>query len=189
MSLVGAVQSRPCLFIFSDNVWFVDMDRHSLVPPYNESVDEAIASCSNLSGDCSTSRSGVGQNSLVLVQGRLRSCVDFWESELKASDFVLGIIRSGYRLPFIRTSPAVCMTNHRSALESAMFITNAIQELLHTNCIVECTECPLVCSPLQVVVSAAGKQRLVIDLRYINQYLRSSKFKYEGLNVLTSLFK
>ena len=98
------------------------MGPHSLVPPYNERVDEAIASCSDLSGDCSTSIRGVGHGSLVSVQGRLKSCVDFWENELKASDFVLGIIRSGYGLPFIRTLPAVCMANHRSALESALML-------------------------------------------------------------------
>jgi len=43
------------------------------------------------------------------------------------------------------------------------------------------TECPTVCSPLQVVVNAKGKRRLVLDLRYVNHYLCQSKFKYEGL--------
>ena len=43
------------------------------------------------------------------------------------------------------------------------------------------TECPTVCSPLQVVVNAKGKRRPVLDLRYVNHYLCQSKFKYEGL--------
>ena len=49
--------------------------------------------------------------------------------------------------------------------------------------------CPTVCSPLQVVVNAKGKRRLVIDLQYINQYLQLSKFKYEGLNLIPLLFQ
>ena len=38
------------------------------------------------------------------------------------------------------------------------------------------------------MTNAKGKQRLVIDLRYVNQYQFQCKFKYEGLNVITSLF-
>ena len=61
------------------------------------------------------------------------------------------------------------MQNHSSALESASFVSDSIQEFLLANCVVECNECPLVCSPLQVVTNAKGKQRLVIDLHYVNQ--------------------
>ena len=123
------------------------------------------------------------------VQGRLRGRYDFWKKELEASEFVLGIVHSGYRLPFIRFPPSVCMRNNRSALENPLFVATAIRELLVANCVVECDKCPLVCSPLQVVTNAKGKQRLVIDLRYINQYLHQCKFKYEGLNVLPPLFQ
>ena len=39
-----------------------------------------------------------------------------------------------------------------------------------------------------MVTNAKGKQWLVIDLRYINQYLNQYKFKYEVLNIVASLF-
>ena len=42
------------------------------------------------------------------------------------------------------------------------------------------------CSPLSVVQNDKGKQRLVIDLQYVNQYLPVQKFKYEGLNLVPS---
>ena len=48
---------------------------------------------------------------------------------------------------------------------------------------------PKVCSPLQVVENAKGKLRLVIDLRYLNQFLGQCKYKYEGLNLIQSLYK
>ena len=47
--------------------------------------------------------------------------------------------------------------------------------------------CPIVCSPLSVVTNASGK-RLVLDLRYVNQFLPDCKFKYEGLELVPTLF-
>ena len=117
----------------------------------------------------------------VSVQGRLKSRYDFWRTDLEASEFVLGVVRSGYRLPFIRFPPSVCMRNNRSALEEPMFVAMAIEELLLANCTTECDECPLVCSPLQVVTNAKGKRRLVIDLRYVNQYLHQCNLSTRGL--------
>ena len=176
------------MFIYvSDHVWLVVMDPHSLVPPCSVIGGEAVGNdvCSVLQGDYSSTPAteGSGQ-SLVSVQGRLRNCIGFWESwkhqilcwELSALDIDCLLLDSR-------------MSNHRSALESSAFVSNVIQELPLAKCVVECTECPLVCSPLQVATNATGKQRLVIDLRYVNQYLCTCKFKYEGLNILPSLFK
>ena len=50
-----------------------------------------------------------------------------------------------------------------------------------------CSECPLVCNPLSVVQNDSGKRRLVVDLRYVNQYLPVQKFKYEGLNLVPQM--
>ena len=169
----------------------MDMDPHFLVPTYFAAdVEAALASQSDFMNVPTQSHAAdqVDQGP-VSVQGRLKKCIKFWEEELEASEFVLGIIRSGYRLLFIRLPPPVCMQNHRSALDNASFVSDSIRELLLANCIVECNECPLVCSPLQVVSNAKGKQRLVIDLRYVNQCLVHYKFKYEGLNVIPSLFQ
>ena len=163
------------------------MDPHSLLPPYHEPGEESIASVPQL-----RSESGAGvvvkEHASLTVQGRLSSRASFWEDTLEASEFVLGVVRFGYRLPFIRFPPPVCMRNHRSALQNSAFVSESVSELLLANCAIECDVCPLVCSPLQVVTNTS-KQRLVIDLRYVNQYLRQQKFKYEGLNVIAPLFK
>ena len=39
-----------------------------------------------------------------------------------------------------------------------------------------------------MVFKAKGKPRLVVDLRYVNQFLSERKFKYEGLNLIPFLF-
>ena len=53
----------------------------------------------------------------------------------------------------------------------------------------QCEACPIVCSPLSVVTSAKGRQRLVLDLRYLNQFLPDRKLRYEGLNLIPSLLQ
>ena len=70
-------------------------------------------------------------------------------------------------------------------MENAIFVSRAIDELVSGRCVVECGSYPVVCSPLS---NAAGKQRLVLDLRYVNQFLPDSKFKYEGLELVPTLF-
>ena len=65
----------------------------------------------------------------------------------------------------------------------------AISELLMAGCIVQSNECPWVCSPLSVVENVNGRLRLVLDLRYVNQFLPEQKFKYEGLNLVPQMFE
>ena len=122
------------------------------------------------------------------VQGRLRENADFWLSELQPSSFVSEIVTVGYRLPFIRPPDPIFQLNHKSARENAAFVNATIKELVAGRCVVRCEQCPIVCSPLSVVTKAQGKQRLVLDLRYVNQFLPDRKFKYEGLNLIPSLF-
>ena len=111
----------------------------------------------------------------VSVQGRLKEHSQFWIEELKPSSFVRDIVTSGYRLPFLRYPDNVVKANHNSAVVHSEFVQEVIAELLGAGCVVECMSCPHVCSPLHVAVNAAGKKRLVVDFRYINQFLRVQK--------------
>ena len=128
------------------------------------------------------------QISTLSVQGRLRKNADFWLKELESSSFVKEIVTEGYRIPFIRLPEPVFYRNHKSSFEHSKFTEEAIQDLVAKNCVVQCMECPIVCSPLSVVVNARGKKRLVLDLRYVNQFILLTKFKYEGLNIIPQLF-
>ena len=124
----------------------------------------------------------------LMVQGRLRSHSQFWLDELDPSSFVRDIIMHGYRIPFIRCPDPVYYMNSSSASEHANFVEEAISELVAARCVEQCAQCPTVCSPLSVVMNSMGKKRLVLDLRYVNQFILMQKFKYEGLNVVPQLF-
>jgi len=47
---------------------------------------------------------------------------------------------------------------------------------------------PEVCSPLSVVANSLGKLRLVLNLRYLNQFLHVVSFKYEDLRIAALMF-
>ena len=51
----------------------------------------------------------------VIVKGRLRVNVDFWES-IGASQFILSVIKEGYKIPFYYTPTPVILHNNKSAL-------------------------------------------------------------------------
>ena len=64
----------------------------------------------------------------VIVKGRLRANVQFWES-IGASHFVLSVIREGNKILFNYTPTSVFLTNNKSALLHADFVLGAITEL------------------------------------------------------------
>ena len=53
------------------------------------------------------------------VKGRLKSLLNFWVETLEASDFVLDMIRRGYRLPFAQYPSQCFLKNNRSALRAS----------------------------------------------------------------------
>ena len=133
---------------------------------------------------CEMSIEGGTHVQLELVQGRLKQNAAFWQ--YGASALVVGIVTEGYHLPFLVEPAPSSQGNHPSVLEHASFVDTAIAELLWARCVVQCSSCPTVCSPLIVVANSHRKLRLVIDLRHINGFL---KFKYEGLSQVAQMFR
>ena len=125
---------------------------------------------------------------MVRVQGHLCEHAEFWLYELEPMAFAADIVTKGYCLPFMRMPDPLCQLNNRSAIDNASFVTAAIEDLVLAHCVEECSVCPIVSSPLSVVTNSKGKQCLVLDLRYINQFLPDRKFKYEGLSLVPLLF-
>jgi len=103
------------------------------------------------------------------VQGRLKENIAFWKAVLNAPPPVLDCIKDGLPLKFI--PPAYSQHNHKSATTHSEFVSEAIDSLVKNRCITLVDDRPYICSPLSVVSNLSGKLRLVLNLKYLNQYL------------------
>ena len=125
-----------------------------------------------------------------VVKGCLRENINaFWQN-IGASNWLLRVIREGYCLPFVELPEVKFFQNHKSALCNAEFAYAEISTLLKSGALVEVSPTDLhVCSPLGIAKNNSGKLRLIVDLRYVNQHLRSCKFKYEDINTAADLLQ
>ena len=114
----------------------------------------------------------------VIVKGSLRVNVDFWES-IGASQFILSVIKEGYKIPFYYTPTSVILHNNKSALQNSDFVLSTITELLKIGSVVECPFPWVAVNPLSVSIQPNGKKRLILDLRHVNFFVKKSKIKFE----------
>ena len=61
--------------------------------------------------------------------------------------------------------------------------------MVANHCACAVSDKPYICSPLSVVSSATGKLWLVLNLRYLNQFLQKETFKYEDLHIASVMFE
>ena len=121
------------------------------------------------------------------VAGRIHTRGQFWRDSLHASKFVLNVIEQGYKLPFEQPCPSFLAKNNASSRQHPKFVTESIDKLLQQNCIREVSGPSFCCNPLTV---ATGKKlRLVLDLRHVNKFLQTFKFRYENLKTLVKIFE
>lgn len=125
----------------------------------------------------------------VCVKGRLRDHLSFWR-RITCNANLLGYFnyQGWLPLPFVELPPAKEMENHNSAWDEKQFVAEEIEELLLSGCIreVSLSETEVV-SPLGVVTNSV-KKRLILDLRYVNKFLRIPKFKYEDIRTARDIF-
>ena len=131
----------------------------------------------------------IEQGQVTDVQGKLKAHLSFWELKLQPAPWIISCIKEGYKLPLLSIPETYIRPNQASALANREFVTQAISELVQNRCVVEVATQPHVCSPLSVVSNSGNKQRLVINLRYLNGYLQKDKFKYEDLRTAMLLFQ
>jgi len=106
----------------------------------------------------------------------------FWHS-LTDSMLIFDIIREGYSLPFETEPPTQSFKNNFSAFCESAFVQNSICELLKNGCVSLLSSKPTVCNPLSVSKQANGKMRLILDLRYVNDFLMKESFKLEDYKI------
>ena len=121
------------------------------------------------------------EGSAVKIKGRLK--FEFWRN-IGAYDNVLDIIENGYKLPFLDIPPPACFNNNVSAIKNKDFVEEAILELLTSDRVKEVERLPHVVNPLSVSINSSGKKRLILDLRYVNQYLVKQSHKLDDWKVM-----
>ena len=123
------------------------------------------------------------------VQGKLKQNISFWHEVLQAPPPIIDCIENGYRLPLKFVPPPYSQQNHKSVELYSEFVNDAIQKLIANRCVMKVEAKPEVCSPLSVVGNPQGKLRLVLNLRYLNQFLHILSFKYEDLHIAALIFE
>lgn len=120
------------------------------------------------------------------VRGRLRSHISAWQA-IGPTEPILSIIAEGYKLPLLSIPDSVVLKNNRSALNNCTFVTQALDDLLGSQCISIVSSQPWVVNPLSVSIRDEGKKRLVLDLRHVNPHLFKYKFKCEDVHTAKNL--
>ena len=103
---------------------------------------------------------------------------DFWCNILKPSNYVLDIIKFGYKLPFASEPPQSFSENNRSAREDTDFVRAEIFRLESLGCIERVSCKPFIILPLSSIYSK--KKRLVVDAsRSLNPYLKDRRVRLQ----------
>lgn len=84
-------------------------------------------------------------------------------------------------MPFFQFPDFKFCNNNQSGICHSEFVSSSIEELLKNGIILQVNDVPHVVNPLTVSVNAKGKERLILDLRHVNQYVVLYKFKLEGI--------
>ena len=113
----------------------------------------------------------------INVKNRLKTSLSFWKN-INTSEFIIDIIKSGYKIPFVNEPENITLKNNKSALDHTEFVKKAIKELSDANLIREESSRPHVVNPLTVSISS-GKDRLILDLRHVSKHVRLTKCKFE----------
>ena len=133
------------------------------------------------------------------INGRLRERLDAWV-EIGASEWVLGVVRGGYKLPLVNDElppPHAGGGNHKGATTYGDWLERAVGELVTMGALkpTHNNVRPRVVSPLDVIPKAdyhvtdnPDRMRMVLDTRWLNEYQRKIKFKYDDLNNSREMF-
>ena len=120
--------------------------------------------------------------------GTLQENVCFWSKALRADEFVLLIIRDGYRIPSVSLLEPYFFRNRSSSFNHSEFVQEAIDERLIRDSITQLDLASAFCNPLHVAVQGDGKHRLILDLFFLNKFIWKQSLKYEGVRTVLTMF-
>jgi hypothetical protein len=116
----------------------------------------------------------------VKVKGRHRAHIQFWK-DIEASDFIFDTIQEGYKIPFREFPNPAIFSNNSSAFDNWQFVFDSITKLEEHDLIV--------CSLLSVATQPGGKQRLILDIRYVSNHIYNQTIKFEDWRTALQYFE
>ena len=119
--------------------------------------------------------------------GCLARHLSAWE-DLGAEDWILRVLREGYRIPFHSPPPVtrapLHFTSYSTDSERGKALQVEVTALLHKGAVEDASPTPGFYSHLFVVPKATGGFRPVIDLSFLNRHVITTKFRMETVQTV-----
>jgi hypothetical protein len=106
--------------------------------------------------------------------------------KIEASDTVLSWLQNGVEIPFINKPDPFVLFNRRFSKLEQQFIQEEIKRLKRLQVIVPDYSVQYL-SPISCIPKSNKGHRLVFDLRHINSFIDTPKFKYEDIDCVLEL--
>ena len=111
--------------------------------------------------------------------GRLK--LEAWR-HIGAPDHILEWIEHGVKVPFRKGPPEpIWLQNRVQGAREFNFVDSKLKDLLDQGAIKKVNFKPQCVLPIQIVPKKNGKLRLVVDCRHSNSFIKTPKFKQEGI--------
>ena len=123
----------------------------------------------------------------ISVVGRLKDGLKFMKN-IGISPYISDVLEFGYRIPLRLIPESKHLRNNASSRAHPDFVRKSIDKLIFDGAVEECSEPPKIVNPL-TVVDRNGKLRLVLDLRYVNEYVVKRKVSFESINLVMNYIK
>jgi hypothetical protein len=99
-------------------------------------------------------------------------------------------IAKGFFIPWKGSPPPKKQfPNYQMKTEDERFVDEEIVRLLQIGAIRKVCNAPRIVSPIDVVPKKDNKKRLIVDLRFVNQFIKLPRFKMENLHTALELIK
>ena len=123
----------------------------------------------------------------ISVVGRLKRGLQFMRN-IQASPYICDIIDKGYVIPFVGQPSSKFFRNNASSTKHPKFVRESIDKLIYQGAVVELRDKPTIVNPL-TVAERNNKLRLVLDLRYVNLFVKKRKICFENVNLALNFIK
>ena len=120
------------------------------------------------------------KKSNISLKDNLNRIIVYWQNTLMANKSVSHIIENGYKILFFETPEKSHLPDNKFSLKNEKFVLDSISEMLKIGSIKEVKAPSKVVNPLSDSENSAGKKRLILDLRCINEHLYKDKIKFDG---------